>query len=252
MRALRTDRPPWCSLPDLHSARTVEAIAFIFGQESVQTHGTPMPGINACLWHRLQLPTKNKTQAAKGRPDLHPTPPQDNQPFVVLLSAGSRGTFCSRTTSPVHCVLPSVPPRSRSDATRAGRRRQTRQEHSHITDGTFTTRRPLPPLSHLVSFQLQDAENPQSLIPTTYRGQLRRRTVTQRRGDFQVGPAAGEPPAPVSHGGSEMGKRSELAQEEVSNGSGGHAEAFLSLLSDEIWKPMLVLASLTRAYDVGR
>lgn len=76
--------------------------------------------------------------------------------------------------------------------------------------------------------------------------------MSQRRGDFQVGPAAGEPPAPVPHGGSEMGKRSKLAQEEVSDGSGGHAEAFLSLLSDEIQKKMLILASLTRVYDMGR
>lgn len=44
--------------------------------------------------------------------------------------------------------------------------------------------------------------------------------MTQRRGDFQVIPAVGEPPAPVSQGGSEMGKQSKLAQEEVTNGSG--------------------------------
>lgn len=58
--------------------------------------------------------------------------------------------------------------------------------------------------------------------------------MTQRRGDFQVGLAAGEPAAPTSRGGSEMGKRRELVQEEVSSGSGGHTEALLSFLSDEI------------------
>lgn len=185
-----------------------------------------MSGSNSCLW--LQIPTENKTQAAKGRPDLHPIPPQDNQPFAVFSSAGSRGTFCSCTTFPVHRVLTQ----SCSYATRAGRRLQTRQEHSHITHGTFVSHHPLPPLTYPASFQLQGIENPQSLIAATYRGQLRRRTVTQRRRDFQVSRAAGEPPAPVSHGGSEMGKQSKLAQEEVSRRSGGHAEAFLTLLSD--------------------
>lgn len=58
--------------------------------------------------------------------------------------------------------------------------------------------------------------------------------MTQRRGGFQVVPAAGEPTAPTSRGGSEMGKRRKLAQEEVSSGSGGHREALLSFSSDEI------------------
>lgn len=92
-------------------------------------------------------------------------------------------------------------------------------------------RHPLPPLTYLASFQLKGTENPQSLIAGTYRGQLRRRAVTQRREDSQVSPASGELPAPVSHGGSEMGKQSKQAQEEDSSGSGGHADAFLTLLS---------------------
>lgn len=132
MCALHTHRPPCCSLPNLCSARTVEEKAFILGRESVQTRGTPTAGINSCLWHGLQLPTKNETQAAKGRPTLHPTPPRDNQLFVVLFSAGSRGTFCSRTTFPVHSVLHSVVPPGLAGGGRQGR----------STDGTFSIHHP--------------------------------------------------------------------------------------------------------------
>lgn len=131
LHVLRTDRQT--SMPDQCSAHTV----------SDSLH--PWSGEHANTWHshvrrqllplaRAPAPAKNKMQVAEGRPDLCPTPPQDNQPFVVLFSAGSGSTVCSRTTFPLHCVLCSVLPQSCSDATRAGRRQQTRQEH--ITNGT--------------------------------------------------------------------------------------------------------------------
>lgn len=219
MSSIQTDRHPHQS--------SAQLTAFTLGQGSAQTHGTTMSGINSCPRHGVQLPIKNKIQVAKGRPNLCPTPPQDNQPFVVLFSAGSTGTVCI-VSSTQCCRSTVVMPRGR-----AGGGRQGRSTAASPTGHSWSTI-PWPPLSYLVSFQLQDMENPQSLIPATYRGQLRRRRVTQRWGDFQVAPAAGEPPAPTSHGGSEMGKRSKLAQEEVSNGSGGRTEAFLSLLSHEI------------------
>lgn len=160
MPSLQTDRhpcPPYrqtdrqTSTAGQHSAHRVEAIAFILGQESVQRHG---------LGHGLELPTEDETQVAKGRLYLCSPLAQDNQPFVVLFSAGVRGTFCSRATFPVHSVPCPVLAWNCSDATRAGRRQQMRQEHSHITDGTLTIHHPLPLLSYLVSFQLQDMENP--------------------------------------------------------------------------------------------
>lgn len=116
MHALRTDRQTslldgpsscaLCSLPDRRSALTVEAIAFILGQEIVQTHSTPVSGICSCLWHRLQLPAKSKMQVAKGRPDLRPTPPQDNQPFVVLSQLAREAPFVHAQLS--LCTVPST------------------------------------------------------------------------------------------------------------------------------------------------
>lgn len=149
IHALHTDRQT--SMAGQRSAHMVEAIAFILGQESVQRHG---------LRHGLELPTEDEMQLAKGRLYLCSQLAPDNQPFVVLFSAVVRGTLCSRTTFPVHCVPCPVLAWNCSDATRAGRRQQMRQEHSHITDGTLTIHHPLPPLSYLVSFQLQDVENP--------------------------------------------------------------------------------------------
>lgn len=155
--------PDLPAMPGPCSARTADAIAFIFAEESGHTQGTAMSGANACLWYRLQLQLRTRCRWPKQGPTS--IPPQDNQPFAVLFSAVSARTL------PARCVLPSVLPQSCRDATRAGRRQQARQEHSHISDGTFPSHRPLPPLSYLLPFQLRDAETPQKLIQATFRGQ---------------------------------------------------------------------------------
>lgn len=225
MRALHTHRPTCCSLPNLCSARTVEEKTFILGRESMQTHGTPTAGINSCPWHRLQLPTKNKIEAAKGRPTLHPTTPRDNQLFVVLFSAGSRGTLCSRTTFPVHSVLHSVVPPGLAGGGRQGR----------STDGTFSIHHPFA--TTVVSCFFPTTRHGKTPEPDT--GHVPR-AAEEENSDSEEGRLPGQPgcrgtaSAHVPRGGSEMGKRSKLAQEEVSSGSAGHAEAFLSLLSDKI------------------
>ena len=156
-------------------------MAFVLGQESAQTDGTAVSGANSCLWRGLQLPTKKKTRAANGRPGPRPTPPQDNRPFVVL-SAGSRATFRPRPTVPAPRVLRSALPRSRGDASRAGGGWQTRQEHSHVTDGTAVSHHPLPPLSSLVPSQLQGTETP----PEPDEGHVPR-AAAEEQGDSELG-----------------------------------------------------------------
>lgn len=121
-----------------------------------------------CHVRNQLLPLAEAPAPAKSKvPKEGPTsiPPQDNQPIVVLFSAVSPRTL------PEHCVLLSGMPQSCRDTSRAGRRQQARQEHSHISDGTAPIHCPLPPPSYLLPFQLQDAETPQKLIQATFRGQ---------------------------------------------------------------------------------